>query len=353
MELGIVRSGGALRITPQTCCRSRVLSHRVVWEVKSRSFSKIGVPDFEHMKTDLWRMAATPAALFFAYLGLFGTFSILLGNDAAFRPDFDIVLSSDLQALVAMRLAIAKWGVSLVIFTAIGIVLAMYAGRFAALTLLPTSYSEQRKARAGLLWGFALTAMMFGALLCAPVSGGLQGYLYKILGCSGKSTLLHINGVMTLITTVTLVPSLAVSLALTALCLVDGKPTIEQVKRYRTLMALTAAFLCVGIVQVFLQYNWLTALVTDTEIAHDIRSSMTLASSTVYTGLFLSQFLSAAALIHLSAREQGLASERAGAEETLLRTMLGDGYKEKVRTAIILLSPLITGLFADLPDFFS
>jgi len=293
-----------------------------------------------------------PVAMFVAYIGLFALFSVLLGNGAEFSPEPTLKLSSDLADLVAVRLAIAKWGVSLVVFAMIGAVLAVYAGRFAAVSLLPCADSEEGKVRLGLLCGILLTLIIFGLLLNVPVSGGLQGQLYTLANNSDDPTLVSVRGVMTLITTITLVPSLAVSLALTALCVESGKPTLARVRRYRNLMKLTAAFLCVGIIQIFLQYNWITGLLVNAELAHDIRSSMTLASAAVYTGLFLSQFLSAAWLLHASMQDSGQSDEGTEFEETLMKTILGDGYLERFRTAALLLSPLITGLFANLSELF-
>lgn len=297
--------------------------------------------------------SAMPAVLFICYLLFFILFSWLLGNGEKFAPVSGIALDENIGNLVTARLAIVIWGVSLVIFAIVGLVLFAYAGRYAAWILLPDRYSLVRKSVLVTAAGLVLAMVLYVVLADVPISGGLQNYLYKLIASSIDTTVAHVEELMTFIIVLTLVPSVTVSLALVSICLESRIPSPGQIKRYRSLMALTATFLCVGIVQIFFQYQWLMALVADRAIAREVVSTMTLASAAVYTGLFLTQFLSAAAYIYSSVLKTESDIEAIDVDISFLSTMFGASSLEKLRTMTLLLSPLITGLLAEIPGILS
>lgn len=302
---------------------------------------------FDPRKRLVHPSTALPVLLLTGYMAIFALVAVKTGNNASFAPELGLDLSTDTATLVSSRLALALWGVSLVVFASVAMVIIGYAGHYVIEQFLPDDYSSTQKTVIGVMTAMLVIFALYLFLDDRQLSGGLPQYLYALAGAgSTEMTKAQILGLMNLVTTVTFAPALALTLALATLCneARTGQSDHSDChgQRFQVLLVLTATFLCVGIIQIYLQYQWLTALMEDRDLATRITSLMTLAMSGFYTGLLLILFIPTAHVVQTLTGEQRESDDGHG-------VILGNNVLQKARTAALLLSPLLTALVAELP----
>lgn len=297
--------------------------------------------------------SGTPFALLLLYLALFGFFEHSLGFGAAFEGISELVFRVETEARIHYRLALALWGSTLICFGTIGTVIVAHSAMHLSRLAAPVAKSDGARLCIATGAGVLLYFLTWLALDRMSLSGGFAHALYGRFDAEPTSTLENVFKLMNTITAMTLVPALAITFSLCGL-LQDTRAAgpgagAMLAARLQRLLALTAAFLCVGIVQVYFQYQCLTVLLEDRALAMRITSLMTLAMSIFYTGLSLTLFVPTGYLMHRLIYPTTQEPENKVGPASLPQHFLGGDFLHQLRSAGLLLSPLLTGLIAELP----
>ena len=201
---------------------------------------------------------AVPLTLFIGYMAIFGLVAAQTGNNADFTPVGGLTLTTETNALIFSRLALALWGVSLVLFASVAMVTVGYAGPYVIRRLLPDDASSTQSAVIGVVTALLVVPGLYVFFDGRQLSGGLPQYLYVLVGeGSTETTEAQILSLMNLVTTVTFAPALALTLALATLCNEARAGQMgdsdRHAHRFQVLLAITATFLCIGIIQGIVQ----------------------------------------------------------------------------------------------------
>lgn len=297
---------------------------------------------------------AIPLALLLIYFAFFGYLNRELGFNSSFEGMESLVFRVEAEALIHYRLALALWGSTLICFGAIGAVIV--ADSAMQLSRLVAPATMKQGLRLFLSFGTAalLSIIFWFVLEKKSLSGGFAHALYTRFASQEAVTLRNVFELMNSITVMTLIPALAVTLSLCGLIQETRASGASAGKvlaaRLQRLLALTAVFLCVGIVQVYFQYQCLTVLLEDRGLAVRITSLMTLAMSIFYTGLSVTLFVPTGYLMHRLIDPVAQQETRKGdAPSSLPQNFLGGDLLHQLRSAGLLLAPLLTGLLAELP----
>lgn len=303
---------------------------------------------FHAIKPSTVLILLTPIILFLLYIALYLAIEWGLGISTTFVENSDL-FDGESYTRLDETLNRSAWGISLIISGITNLFLLAYCIYF--IVSFKNDYAYRKVVLAII---FISGAVIWGSILFADLGGGIAEKLYQKI--DGITDVVHFRTVINISAGTGYLSVYFVAVLLSFLCFkVRNSKYLDAAKYlriYKTVFYIMVTFLSVTIVQLFLQYQWLTIFINNDDIAvKSLTKVYPLIMSVFYVGIVVTLFVPTTELLKrlvvVSSEKDRSAISEAKIHELFPKLSGASGLLENLKSLALFLAPILTVILAD------
>lgn len=291
----------------------------------------------------------TPVTLFFLYIVLYISLEWGLGISITYVDDAELFFGGGYSTLDE-TLNRSAWGISLILSSVINVFLLAYCLYF--ILTFKNEYVFRKAVLAAIL---ALGALIWYFISFADLGGGIAEILYKHIETT--ISVVQFRMIINLTAGTGYLSVYFVAVLLSFICFKvrnsSYSDAIQYLRIYKTVFYLMVTYLSATILQLFLQYQWLTTFINNNDNAiSSLTKVYPFIMSVFYAGIVVTLFVPTTELLKNLVTASSHQNREAIPEEKiheLFPSQSGvDGLLGNIKSVTLFLAPIITVIFADL-----